>query len=460
MRIIAALLSFLLVVVLAAVLTSVLVLGCADTCCAVQQTSFAILPMEAADNVTTAERNEAESTFSSALIQAAKYKFVERARIDQILSEQSLQLTGATDSKKTAVVGKILGVDKLIQASLYRKDALTIKISVIDVPTARVEFTKLRYYGNFGPKAVAKWAAAEILMRYPLLGTVTGKAGDSFVIDLGEEHGVREGTRIFVAEKTSVLDDRGGELLSDYRRLGLLEVTRATRGGSQAKVKKLDSNSRPIKAGDIVSLEPIPSARSGISKTPLLGAVRPGKLILEDDMKSRQYLSPHLSKGDAYQSGVLHLNATHLKAYHTNVFYPMPFDRLADFILEGEIEFQKSSRRANGIDICFRSRGAYAELHAYRLYLASDGTSEVRLSRYATRFELAPHQTTPLLHRGTEKNRFRIVAFGSRFDIYVNDSFLIAFEDEQLDAGGIGFMVESGGHVTVDNVKIWEAVKP
>lgn len=426
---------------------------------AVQQLSFAILPLEASDNVTAAERDEAESTLSAALIQAAKYKFVERTRIDQILSEQSLQLSGATDSKKTSVVGKILGVDKMVQASLYRKDALTIKISVIDVPTARVEFTRLRAYGNFGPRAVAKWAAAEVLMRYPLLGTITGKAGDSVVLDLGEEHGLRDGMRVFVAEKTSVRDEKGGELLSDYRRVGLLEVTRATKEGAQAKVKMLTDSSRTVRTGDLVSLEPLPSAHPAISKTPLLGAVKPGRLLLDDDMKSRQYLSPASSKGEAYQSGVLHLDATHLKAYHAQAFYPMPFDKLSDFILEGEIAFQPSARRSNGIDICFRSRGSYAELHAYRLYLASDGNAEVRLSRYATRFGLVPSQTTPLLHRGTEKNRFRIVAVGPRFDIYLNDSFFIAFEDEQLDAGGLGFMVESGGHVTVNNIKIWEAVK-
>ncbi|TAN39305.1 MAG: hypothetical protein EPN25_12180 [Nitrospirae bacterium] len=440
-------------------LSFVLVLTGAGISSAVQQISFAILPMEASDNVTAEERDDAENTLSAVLIQSAKYKFVERARIDQVLSEQSFQLTGATDSKKTAAIGKILGVDKLIHTSLYRKEALTIKISVVDVPTARVEFTKLRYFGNFGPKAVAKWAAAEILMQYPLLGTVTGKEGDAFIIDLGEAHGVREGARVFVAEKTSVVDDKGGELLSDYRRVGLLEVTRAAREGSQAKVKGPGSGSRPVKTGDIVSLEPLPSGRPVISKTPLLSSVQPGRLLLEDDMKSRQYLAPGFNKGEAYQTGVFHLNATHLKAYHAYAFYPMPFDKLSNFILEGEIEFEKSSRRASGIDICFRSKGSYADLNAYRLFLSSDGRFEVRLSRYATRFGLVPLQATPLLHRGTEKNRFRIVVYGSQVDVYLNDSFLIAFEDEQLEAGGIGFLVEAGGHVVVNSIKLREAVK-
>jgi hypothetical protein len=411
--------------------------------------------MEAAGNVSVSETTEAESTLFDVLIKSGKYRLIERAKIEQILKEQSLQLSGLTDSKR-ASVGKLLGVDKLISASIFREDSLKIRISVIDVATSRVEITKLKFMSGSGPRATAKWAAAEILMSYPLLGAVTGVSGDSVIIDLGEAQGVRVGSRIFVAERTALLDDKGRELLSDYRRVGLLEAVKAARGGSQTVVKSLQEKERPVRIGDLVALDPVPATPPVMSRTPLLGAVKEGGVIFLDDMKQKQYLSASSGKGESYNSGVFHLNASDRKVYHAYAFYPIPFDRLADFIFEGEIEFQTGAKRTSGIDICFRSNGNYVDLNTYRLYLGSDGNFEVRFSRNGSRFGIIPLQSTPLIRRGSEKNTFRIVALGSKFDIYINGSFLVSFEEETLDIGSIGFMVDAGGYVTVDNVTVRE----
>ncbi|MBI5847616.1 MAG: hypothetical protein HZB31_06650 [Nitrospirae bacterium] len=425
------------------------------TCYALQQTTFAILPMEAAGNVSVSERTEAESTLFDVLIKSGKYRLIERAKIEQILSEQSLQLSGLIERKK-ASVGKLLGADKLISASIFREDSLKIRISVIDVATSRVEITKVKYLGSAGPRAIAKWAAAEILMRYPLLGVVTAVSGDSVLIDLGQEQGVRAGSRIFVAEKTAVPDDKGSELLGDYRRVGLLEAVKTAGGGSQAAVKSLQDRARPVRTGDLVALDPVPITPPVMSRTPLLGAVKEGRSVLSDDMTQKQYLSASSGKGESYSSGVFHLNASDRKIYHAYAFYPIPFDHLTDFIFEGEIEFQSEAKRSSGIDICSRSNGLYADLNAYRLYLGSDGNFEVRFSRNGARFGIIPLQSTPLIRRGLEKNTFRIVALGSKFDIYVNGFFLVSFEDEMFDAGAIGFMVDAGGYVTVNKVTVRE----
>ena len=73
-------------------------------------------------------------------------------------------------------------------------------------------------------------------------------------------------------------------------------------------------------------------------------------------------------------------------------------------------------------------------------------------------FFITKGATTPLLNRGLTKNKFRIVAYGSKFDIYINDEFLIGFEDELFDKGTVGFTAKMGCYLTIDNVKIWEAV--
>ena len=63
------------------------------------------------------------------------------------------------------------------------------------------------------------------------------------------------------------------------------------------------------------------------------------------------------------------------------------------------------------------------------------------------------------MNRNEGKNKFKIVAYGSKFDCYLNDHFIIGFEDEFFEKGSIGFQVNSYGYSTVDNVMLWEAIK-
>lgn len=432
----------------------------APVCAASYQISLAIFPMESAGDITSSDREEAENALYEVLIKSAKYNIVERSNITQVLNEHGFQLAGATDQKKTVEIGKILNVNKLINTRIYSKDRskLSIKVSVIDVATARVEFSKDIAYANSKAKDLARFCATEIIMRYPLLGEVIGASGDIYIIDIGEDHGLKTGSRIFVARKKTMRDDKGQVLFEEFSRIGLLEVTHPVKSRSQAKLRLLESQDH-IQKGDIVSPEPIPEKPQAISQTPLLPDVAKGKLLLDDNMEDKQHLSASQNKGDTYIDGALHLNATHRDLGHAFAFYPAQFNNLTNFIFEGEIEFRKTGKRYNGIDICFRLNGPYLDLNAYRLFINNDGKYEIRLGRFASRFHIVTYQPTPLLNRGNIKNKFRIVAYGSKFDIYINDGFLIGFEHELLEKGNIGFMVEFGGYAAVDNVKVWEAAK-
>jgi hypothetical protein len=72
---------------------------------------------------------------------------------------------------------------------------------------------------------------------------------------------------------------------------------------------------------------------------------------------------------------------------------------------------------------------------------------------------IIPLQTTPYLNRGAKKNRFKIVAYNSKFDLYINDQFIAGFEHELLEKGAIGFKVSFMSYVIVSGVRVWEAVK-
>jgi hypothetical protein len=52
-------------------------------------------------------------------------------------------------------------------------------------------------------------------------------------------------------------------------------------------------------------------------------------------------------------------------------------------------------------------------------------------------------------------NVIKVVAIGPKFDFYINDAYVLSFEDENYEAGGIALFVESGCRVQFDNVKVW-----
>ncbi len=429
----------------------------------ISQTSFAILPMEARGEVVEEDKEEAESSLYRNLIESGKYKILERTRIQQILNEQEFQQTGITDPSKTVKIGKIAGVEKLITSTIYlkTKDNFVINFSVTDVATAQVELTKQVSEKDYSANSHGRFCASLIIAEYPLVGKVLGKIQNIIVVNLGRNHKLKVGDRLFIARKKDLIGDDGEVLFQEYHRIGTLEITQLDASRAKTKIKFFENTNTSVTKNDLVSPEPIPRRESLISTTPLLSNVIKGKLLLEDNMQNKKYLSPTYNKGEYYINGKLHLNATHLETGHTYCFYPAPFDKIENFILEGEVKFQEISSKYNKFSIIFRHSGEYGEgdEYCYNLFINSDGGFQVNRMIAGKWSEIMLLRTSPYINRVNSKNNFRIVAFGSNFDCYINDTFIIGLEDELLEKGVIGFFVNSGCYSTFDNIKIWECLK-
>lgn len=431
---------------------------------AFSEISFAVLPIESKGNVLAGHKEAAESSLYQNLIESGKYTIVERNRIKQIIQEQLFQTSAFTDPAKAAEIGRILGVEKLIASVIYWKSQyeLAINFSVIDVATAQVELSKERTTEGYPPQVLGRFCAAEIIAEYPLLGKILGETDDIFIVSLGKNHGLKVGDRLFVARKEILLDDKGEVLFQELNRLGTMEVTKLDADRSQGKVRLLSDPSKFFKKDDLVSPEPIPKKESVISKKPLLPDVVKGNLILEDDMREKKYLSVTNSKGKTYIDGKLHLNATHLRpeygTSHAFCYYPSPYDQLSDFILEGEMKFKRIKCEYNKFAVVFRSNGIHHTEDAYQFFINNAGQYAIDAIIKGVYFNIIPGQSTPLLNRGTSKNKFMIVAYGSRVDVYINDKFLVGFEHELFEKGMVGCKSNYGCYVTVDNIRIWEAV--
>ena len=69
---------------------------------------------------------------------------------------------------------------------------------------------------------------------------------------------------------------------------------------------------------------------------------------------------------------------------------------------------------------------------------------------------IVPLETSPFLKRGETSNKIKIIAIGSKFDFYINDKFVIAFEEESIRKGGIGIYVGQHAYILIDNLRIWK----
>lgn len=425
------------------------------------QTSFAVVPMDVRGELKPEIVESIMSNLHQVLVNSKKFRIVDRAAVNNILSEQALQKSGLTEKENTVKLGKLLNVEKLIVAAIYDKGGHrpAVNLRVIDVATGETELYKEIYRKNYSPADHGRFCAVEIIAHYPLLGSIEGLVQDIAVVDIGAKQGLKAGDRLFVARKEILRGSDGAILFQEYKRVGMLEIIAVSEQRSKAIIKEIQDSSQSFTKGDLVSPEPIPRQEARIFHKPLLEKAVKGKLILEDDMESVKYLSVNRGQGKAYDGGKLHLNAMRLKAGHAYSIYPQPFDQLSNIIIEGEIEFNHSMSKTNIASIAFRSNSPYPQSNCYRMSIDDKGNYEVYLMQNGVIVKrFFPLPSSPYLKRGASTNSFRIVAYESRFDFYLNEQYVGSFEDELLPRGAIGIFAFRGSYVAFDNIKVWEAL--
>ena len=77
--------------------------------------------------------------FRSALVSTDKYIIVERQKINLVLDELGLQMTGVMSDQSLSEAGKLLGVQRIVMGTIGKiEDTYTVDLRVVDVETARL----------------------------------------------------------------------------------------------------------------------------------------------------------------------------------------------------------------------------------------------------------------------------------------------------------------------------------
>ncbi|MBC8402784.1 MAG: PEGA domain-containing protein [Candidatus Marinimicrobia bacterium] len=102
-------------------------------------TTIAVLDLEAR-GMSTSEAAILTDRLRSTLIKVGQYTVVDRANMEEVLTEQGFQQTGCTSDECVAEVGKLLGVQHMVSGSLGRfGKAYTIQLQILNVETGAIE---------------------------------------------------------------------------------------------------------------------------------------------------------------------------------------------------------------------------------------------------------------------------------------------------------------------------------
>ena len=100
--------------------------------------TIAVLDLEAT-GVSASEAASLTNRIRHNLVQTDMFRVIERAQMDEILSEQGFQMTGCTSSECIVEAGKLLGVQRMVGGSIDKVGNMyTIYLRMIDVATGEI----------------------------------------------------------------------------------------------------------------------------------------------------------------------------------------------------------------------------------------------------------------------------------------------------------------------------------
>ncbi|MDR2562106.1 MAG: CsgG/HfaB family protein [Holophagales bacterium] len=232
----------------------------------------------------------------SELMQNRNYELIERTRLNKVIEEQGLGMSGVLDQSNVAQIGKVAGLDYIVLGNIletsavnksgtdiltkgtiyYSEIKVVVNLKVIEVETGKIAFSDnaqdnatIHFGGRPGQvspenyfgvaqKAIAK-AAFKIMREIaPLEASVlkVNKVKDkivSVVIDLGREDGLREEQHYeIVREGESILNREGKVVGVEMIVIAHVNIERVEANTATAKVVKIEKDPATKKEYEIV----------------------------------------------------------------------------------------------------------------------------------------------------------------------------------------------------------------
>lgn len=185
---------------------------------------------------------------------SGRIKVVDRALLDQLLSELNLGSSELADPETSLELGRVLAAKVIGTGTLLHLPSSTLmSLRLIDTETTAVPkvITQELDTGDLSKTlhALTREILTTIIRKYPLQGYLVQVSGDRVMLNLGANQGVVEGTRFEVIDQAEPIQYKGKLLQSAPKAVAQIEIVTTEPDLSFARIIKKD---RALKQDDQV----------------------------------------------------------------------------------------------------------------------------------------------------------------------------------------------------------------
>jgi len=194
---------------------------------AARQPNVVVFPLKA-EGISPQTANLLTERIQALLSRSGRVRVLERNEIDRILETAGFNYDEITSEMDGIEMGKLLNAHKIISGSITRiGDRITIAAYYLDVETSVREISANRDINNTSEDRLIDFIPElvdQIVDRIPLEGSILEADGDTIIVDIGTETGIKIGTMLTVEQVKDIRDPYTGEVRSIPQKVGSLEV--------------------------------------------------------------------------------------------------------------------------------------------------------------------------------------------------------------------------------------------
>jgi TolB-like protein len=190
------------------------------------------------------------------LVELRRFKVIERSKLEEVLQEQRLQVSGVVGDRTAVDVGRVAGADAIVVGTVsIIGSTTTVNARVIDTQTSEVLVARNARSDRTDLEDVEKLVENVAIMIYnelPLVqGSVINTEGKVMYIDVGRDKRIRRGSRcVAFREVGDLLDPSTGALIDKkVKMLGEVQVEEVLEKASKVELVRMESG-ESIKVGD------------------------------------------------------------------------------------------------------------------------------------------------------------------------------------------------------------------
>ena len=186
---------------------------------------------------------------------SGRVKVVERAIMDQLLSELNLGSSELADPETALKLGQVLAAKLMATGTLlFTPGDTLLSLRLIDTETSAIPKVITRKIDTKVALTtylhqLNRELLKTIIEQYPLKGYLVQASGDRVMLNIGQSQGVVQGTRFEVIEEQKPVEYKGKKLQAAAKTIGELEIVSVEPDLSYARILRED---RPLKQDDKV----------------------------------------------------------------------------------------------------------------------------------------------------------------------------------------------------------------